>query len=143
MLRAPTSSGSGSNPGCRRPTQVAGFDVHVLTAALAWKASCGCCGAGLAGDSSAIVPATQHLLEATGRLGELEVEEVFDGTRTTLLESHDEQGLFDWEEVFIDGAFDPQKRGLRRRKDQIRKRYEAGAGGGWSGCSDRMPDLVR
>ena len=45
------------------------------------------------------------------RLGEWEAEGVLEDIWATLLESLDEQGLLDWEEVFIDGTFAPAKKG--------------------------------
>lgn len=45
------------------------------------------------------------------RLGEWEAEGVLDAIWQSLLDSLDEQGLLDWEEVFIDGTFAPAKKG--------------------------------
>jgi transposase len=45
------------------------------------------------------------------RLGEWEAEEVLDDIWRAFLDTLDERGLIDWDEVFVDGTFAPAKKG--------------------------------
>jgi hypothetical protein len=56
------------------------------------------------------------------------------------LDSLDERGLLDWDEVFVDASFSPAKKGGTESAKRRGKGYKVAGGGGWSGSSTRMPD---
>jgi transposase len=65
------------------------------------------------------------------RLVEWEGEEVLVTIWHAFLDSLDERGLLDWDEVFVDASFSSAKKGRLRRKNQAGKGYEVAGGGRW------------
>ena len=54
----------------------------------------------------------------------------------------DEEGLINWEQIFVDTSFSSAKKGRRRRPDQTWKRCKVVGGGRWQRSSTCMPGRV-
>ena len=60
------------------------------------------------------------------RLVEWEGEEVLVKIRRTFLDTLDEQGLLDWDEVFVDASFSPAKKGATESAKRSGERVQSG-----------------